>query len=100
MSDPVTLLQVAKEGLHNGPTSARHTRPGKRIDCDRCSRTNLSESVGLAKIDLCLKCVDVLLRFGAEKEEVLENQKARKRSSFKEPEPQFRTFMEQSIFRR
>ncbi len=56
------FLKVVKEGTFNGPTSERHTLPGKRVECDRCYRRPLPASVGLGEIDLCLECVEELSR--------------------------------------
>ncbi len=55
----MSLLNVAKNGTYYNP-AYKHYGYKTNVVCDRCSRSNLSQCIGLDNADLCLKCVEIL----------------------------------------
>jgi hypothetical protein len=57
----MSLLKIAMNGTYYNP-AYKHYGVKTNVVCDRCSRSNLNQCIGLDKADLCLKCADELMR--------------------------------------
>lgn len=53
------LILAYFNGKYYNPANSHYNKSGI-INCDRCHKTNIKICIGYNKIDLCMKCVEVL----------------------------------------
>ena len=55
------LEKIYRCGTYYNP-STKHYGYDTRVQCDRCSRSHISISIGWSEYDICMKCIDEMSR--------------------------------------